>query len=80
MYKELIIPPRWMSITQLQQYAPALGKKKIVRHIKNGDFDAYLDGGEWVIDRLSVDNFFSQNKHKKEAFVEETLARLAGVM
>lgn len=74
-----IIPPRWLSITQAMQYAPALGRKKIVKHIEAGHFDAYLDGGEWVVDRLSMDRYFEKGKKQREDAVENGLAKLAGI-
>jgi hypothetical protein len=73
------IPPRWLSISQLMQYAPALGRKKIARHIENGNFYAYLDGGEWVIDRLTVDEYFLRAKREKEAAIATALAKVSGL-
>lgn len=72
------IPPRWISITQSMQYAPALGRKKILKHIEAGHFYAYLDGGEWVIDRLTMDDYFLQKKRQREAAVAAALAKVSG--
>ena len=74
-----IIPPRWISISQLMQYAPAMGRKKIKGHIDQGDFYAYLDGGEWVVDRLTVDAFFQRKQHEREAAVVTALAKVSGL-
>lgn len=74
-----IISPRWISITQAMQYAPALGRKKIVKHIEKGDFDGCLDGGEWVVDRLSMDRYFEKSKKQKEMAVEKGLAKISSI-
>jgi hypothetical protein len=73
------IPPRWISISQLMQYAPAMGRKKIKGHIDQGDFYAYLDGGEWIIDRLTVDAFFQRKQQEREAAVATALAKVSGL-
>ncbi len=64
---------------QVRQYAPAIGEKKIMAHIKKGHFKAKLDGGEWVIDRFSIDSYFLEDQNRRAAFVESTVAKLCGV-
>ncbi len=70
------IPHRWLSVTQLVQYAPAMGRKKILRHIQSGDFVAHLDCGEWIIDRFSVDKYFSQTSEKREMKIKQILNKV----
>lgn len=72
------IPPRWISITQAMQYAPALGRKKIMAHLKAGDFEGYLDSGEWVIDRLTIDSYFQKKKQEREARIAAGVAKVSG--
>lgn len=73
------IAPRWISVTQAMQYAPALGRKKILRHIDAGDFYALLDGGEWVIDRLTIDVYFEKKKKEREDAIAAALAKVSRV-
>ena len=73
------IPARWISITQAMQYAPALGRKKIVGHLKKGDFYGYLNVGEWVIDRLTIDAHFEKAKKEREARIAAGLAKVSGL-
>ena len=73
------IPPRWISITQAMQYAPALGRKKIVGHIRKENFYGYMDGGEWVIDRLTMDAYFEKQKRAREERIAAGLAKVSGL-
>lgn len=71
------IHPRWVKISQAQEYAPACGYKWFVERIENGDIYAMRDGKDahYVIDLDSVDAYFEREK----ALLKTALASLQGV-
>ncbi|HUI45535.1 MAG TPA: hypothetical protein VL122_06075 [Nitrospirota bacterium] len=66
------VAPRWLPI-QVACFYAGIGEKKILKHIENGDIYATLDGGKWLIDRASIDEYFLQDKKR----VENILANLS---
>lgn len=70
------IHPRWVKISQVQEYAPAIGYKALVELIENGDVYGVRRGKDehYVVDLDSIDEYFE--REKKE--VQLAIASLRG--
>ncbi len=65
------VAPRWLPLQAACFYA-GIAEKKMLKHVDNGDIYGQLDDGKWLIDRLSIDEYFLQGKKQ----VENILAKL----
>lgn len=67
------VAPRWLPIKVACFYS-GIGEKKMLKHIESGDIYGKLDDGKWLIDRLSIDEYFLEGKKQ----LENVLANLSG--
>ena len=66
------IMPRWFSLSTACFYA-GLGEKTLLRLIMSGDIYGTRPGGKWIIDRLSIDEYFLRDEKQ----VKKVLAQIS---
>lgn len=61
---------RWLTLKQACKYAN-LSKKTILKMIEDGHLQGdTTPGGQWRVDRLSIDEYFERSKKKVIAILE----------
>ncbi len=68
------VVPRWLPLRAACFYS-GIREKKMLNHVENGDIYGTLDGGKWIIDRLSIDNYFLLTNKKVENIIANITAK-----
>lgn len=59
-----LAPGRWLTIRQAMAYAQVKSVNTIKGWINNGYIYAHKRTGQWIVDRESIDDWFSSEKVK----------------
>lgn len=61
---------RWLKISEACKYA-RMSKNTLMEYIKSGDIYATKKGGNWIVDRKSIDDFYDEDRKKMFALREK---------
>jgi hypothetical protein len=64
------INPRWLKVSDACKYA-SMSKKKLMGYVKDGQIYGTLKGGNWYIDRTSIDKFMLADDEMVDLMIEK---------
>ena len=70
-------PPRWLLFSEAMVYARA-SKNTLVAMIKDGRIRATKRGGNWIVDKNSIDEYYEAGSGNDEALFQD-FAKRAGL-
>lgn len=55
-------PGRWLTLKEAMAYAKVKSEDTIKKWINNGYIYGHKRSGQWIVDRVSIDDWFSSDK------------------